>query len=165
MPTVSESRIIAASRERIWAVLADIENASRWNGAWHRIELLSEQRQGAGTTFRAHAEDGATFDFHIAHWAPPEYIAFAPVPQGDTGHYLLRLESQAFLLQPVDEGRTHVELIASAASRGLRGWILGRLFWPGYQKQGLRLALDRLQALFEPPEETGSGPPEPRHDG
>lgn len=159
MPTVSESRTIAASPEEIWAALADIENAGRWNSAWRRIEITSSQREGAGTTFRAHTEDGSAFEFRITHWVPGEYIAFAPVVQEGSQRYLIRLDSQAFLLRPLAEDQTHVELIAAASSHGLRGWLLARFFWPGYQKHGLRRALDALQALFEPTEDDGEEPP------
>lgn len=150
MPTVSESRTIAAPPEEVWAALADVENAGRWNTAWRRIEITSSQREGPGTTFRAHTEDGAAFDFQISHWAPGEYIAFAPLAREEGQRYLIALESQAFLLHPLEDGRTHVELIASASSRGIKGWFLARFLWPGFQRQGLRRALDALQALFEP---------------
>ncbi len=158
MPTTSESRIIDAAQDDVWAALADIENAGRWNTAWQRIELTSSQRQGPGATFRAHTEDGASFDFQITHWAPPDYIAFSPLVQEDATPYLITLESQAFLLRPAPDGRTNVQLSASARSHSIRGWFLARFFWPGYQKHGLRRALDALQSLFEPldqPEQTG----------
>ena len=150
MPTTSESRIINAPQDQLWATLADVKNAFRWNGAWERIELLSAQREGPGTSFRAHTEDGASFDFEITHWAPPDYIAFAPTGQQEDEPYLIALESQAFLLRAAGEQRTQVVLYASARSRGIRGWFFSRLFWPGFQKAGLRRALDAIQALFEP---------------
>lgn len=159
MPTTSESRVINAPQNELWAALADIENAGRWNGAWQRIEILSAQREGAGTGFRAHTEDGASFDFEVTHWAPPDYIAFAPIAREEAEPFLITLESQSFLLRPAGEGRTQVVLHASARSRGVRGWFISRLFWPGYQKAGLRRALDAIQALFEPQDEDGTSEP------
>ncbi len=47
---------------------------------------------------------------------------------------------------------TRVTLLASAISHGLRGWFAARFIWPGFQRQGLRSALDALQDIFEPPE-------------
>lgn len=152
MPTTSESRIVNAPQDALWAALADIENAGRWNSAWRRIELLSAQREGPGTGFRAHTEDGASFDFEVTHWAAPDYIAFAPIAQEEAQPFLITLESQAFLLRAAGDDRTQVVLYASARSRGVRGWFIARLFWPGYQKAGLRRALDAIEALFEPPD-------------
>lgn len=152
MPTMSVSRTIAAPQHQVWAALADIANAGRWNTAWRRIEITSSQSQGAGTTFRAHSEQGTPFDFEVTHWVPPEYIAFAPVRREDEERYAITLESHAFLLRPTGDDRTHVELTASATSHGLRGWLIGLFLWPGHQKHGLNTALDSLQALFEPPD-------------
>ncbi|MCH7892424.1 MAG: hypothetical protein IH921_13060 [Gemmatimonadetes bacterium] len=106
-----------------------------------------------GTPFRAHTEDGLAHDFRISEWAPMEYISFAPVRNEDEDkekRYMLTLESQAFLLRPANDDHTDVTLFATVASHGPRGWFAARIVWPGYQRQGLRSALDALQALFEP---------------
>jgi uncharacterized protein YndB with AHSA1/START domain len=152
VPTTSESRLIAAPVAEVWAAITDLEAAARWNGAWQRVEFLSDQREGAGTAFRAHTEDGLAHDFLISAWVPLERIAFAPVRDESEKRYMITLESQAFLLRPVQDDRTNVTLFATAAGHGLRGWLTARFLWPAYQRQGLRSALDALQALFEPPE-------------
>jgi len=153
MPTTSDSRTIAAPVREVWAAITDLEAAQRWNGAWQRVEYLSSQREGVGTEFRAHTEDGLAHDFRISEWASMEYISFAPVRNEDQDKgksYMLTLESQAFLLRPANDDHTGVTLFASVASHGLRGWFAARFVWPSYQRQGLRSALDALQALFEP---------------
>ena len=153
MPTTSDSRTIAAPVREVWAAITDLEAAHRWNGAWQRVEYLSSQREGVGTEFRAHTEDGLANDFRISEWASMEYISFAPVRNEDQDKgksYMLTLESQAFLLRPANDDHTGVTLFASVASHGLRGWFAARFVWPSYQRQGLRSALDALQALFEP---------------
>jgi uncharacterized protein YndB with AHSA1/START domain len=158
MPTTYESRIIAAPVADVWAAITDLESAARWNQAWQRVEYLSSQRQGVGATFRAHTQDGLAHDFRISEWAPQEYVAFAPLPHApEEQRYLITLESQAFLLEPADD-RTKVTLFAAAAGHGLRGWLTARFLWPGYQRQGLRTALDALQAIFEPPQGEADGP-------
>ncbi|KKK54428.1 hypothetical protein LCGC14_3084840, partial [marine sediment metagenome] len=89
----------------------------------------------------------------ISEWAPMEYISFAPVRnevEDREKRYMLTLESQAFLLRPANDDHTDVTLFATVASHGPRGWFAARIVWPGYQRQGLRSALDALQALFEP---------------
>jgi len=153
MPTTSESRIIAAPVREVWAAITDLENANRWNGAWQRVEYLSSQREGVGTTFRSHTEDDLAHDFQISEWAAMEYISFAPVRneyEDKEKSYMLTLESQAFLLQPANDGHTDVTLFATVASHGFRGWFAARFVWPSYQRQGLGSALEALQALVEP---------------
>ena len=157
MPTTSLSRVIAAPQQEVWATLADITNADRWNSAWSQIEFTSVQREGTGTSFRAHA-DGRPFEFEITHWTPPEYIEFAPVRRDESERYAVNLESHAFRLQPADDHHTNVEIIATASIHGIRGRLIGLFLWRGYQKQGLRSALDALQAIFEPPEEEEDAP-------
>lgn len=155
MPTTSESRLIAAPQAEVWAAITNLEAAARWNQVWQRVEYLSSQREGVGTTFRAHTEDGLAHDFCISEWAPPEYVTFAPLPrqEPEEKRYLITLKSQSFLLEAAGDDHTSVTLSATAAGHGLRGWLIIRFLWPGYQRQGLRRALDALQALFEPPEE------------
>src|SRR3972149_10393216 len=123
MPTTSQSSIIAAPVAAVWAAITDLEAAARWNAAWQRVEYLSDQREGEGTVFRAHTEDALANDFRISQWAPPEYVAFAPVrgQEEEAQRYLITLESQSFLLRPADENRTLVTLSANAAGHGLRG--------------------------------------------
>ena len=164
MPTTSESRTIAAPVREVWAAITDLEAAHRWNEAWQRVEYLSSQREGVGTEFRAHTEDGLAHDFRISEWAQMEYISFAPIRNEDEDkekRYMLTLESQAFLLRPANDDHTNVTLFATVASHGPRGWFAARIVWPGYQRQGLRSALDALQALFEPqPDEDGQTDPD-----
>src|SRR3989304_4308275 len=104
MPTTYESRRIAAPVASVWAAIADLEAASRWNRAWRRVEYLSDQREGEGTAFRAHTEDGLAHDFLISAWVPLERIAFAPVRDESEKRYMITLESPAFHLRPGAEG-------------------------------------------------------------
>ena len=132
-------------------MLSDIANAQRWNTAWTRIEFTSKQTHGPATAFRAHTADGETFDFVVSAWVVPEYIEFSPV-RDEAERYGISLEAQAFHLQIASERSTRVELIARASTHGPRGWLLGLLFWSGYQKQGLNYALESLNSVFEPEE-------------
>jgi uncharacterized protein YndB with AHSA1/START domain len=149
MASVSDSRVIAAAPQEVWVVLADVENARRWNGSWTRIEITSSQRHGLGTTFTAHTEGGDNFAFEITQWSPPATIAFSPVRE-EAESYGVMLDSHTFQLSPVADSGTLVRLTARATAYGLRGHAVARLFWPGYQRHGLQLALDALQAVFEP---------------
>jgi len=159
MASVSESRVIAATPVEVWAVLADVENARRWNAAWRKIEVTSPQRTGLGTTFVAHTEGGDEYSFEITEWSPPQRIGFAPI-RNEEERYGIVLDSQVFELSEVGEGHTLVKLTARATAHGVRGHVVARLLWPGYQRHGLQLALEALQALFEPDAEgeAGEGP-------
>ncbi len=154
MPTASESRLIAAPRAEVWAAITDLEAAARWNQAWQHIEYVSSQREGVGTAFRSYTEDGRSFDFRVSEWAPEEYVAFEPLEtEPEDKRYLFTLDWQSFLLEAVGDDHTNVTWSVRATGHGLRGWISARVIWPGYQRQGLRRALDALAELFEPPEQ------------
>jgi len=150
MPSASVIRTIGAPVHDIWTVLADIENARRWNPSWKEIEMISTQTHGAGTRFRARVDEKQAFDFEVAEWVVPEFIAFAPIRDPMEPLYSITLEGHAFRLSKIDEQTTSVELFAYASSHGFRGLIMGLFMWKGHQRPGLSRALDHLQALFEP---------------
>ncbi|GBD14769.1 hypothetical protein HRbin25_00651 [bacterium HR25] len=147
MPTVRARRLIPAPREAVWAVVSDLASAPRWNRAWRRVEVVGEA--GVGAVLRAEAEDGQTGEFEVAAWEPPERIVFVPRRGGpEEGSSWLLLEAQGLRLLERAEGATLVVMEARARIRGLRGLVAGWLLWPGYQRQGLEAALERLAALF-----------------
>ncbi len=144
-------------------MLSDVEDARKWNGAWTRIEITSTQRHGLGTTFLAHTAADEAFVFEISDWEPPESIAFSPV-RDEGERFAVMLDRHEFHLSAVSEDETLVRLTAHATAHGLRGHFVARLFWPGYQREGLRGALDALEAAFDSEAETedeaaGSGSP------
>jgi uncharacterized protein YndB with AHSA1/START domain len=149
MPSVTVSRTIGAGPDELWSILADVEQARRWNPAWSSIEITSTQRHGIGLTFRAHLDGGEAWDFQVCDWSPGELISFAPIREPGE-RYAINLESHSFRLRPADEGATRVDLTAVASAHGLRGRFIGVFFWRGYQKQGLNEALESLAAIFEP---------------
>jgi uncharacterized protein YndB with AHSA1/START domain len=161
MPSVSVSRTIAAPPSEVWEIIADVENARRWNPPWSRIEITSPQRHGLGMTFRAHVENGDAFDFRVTEWDKDERIAFAPI-RGPDEQYGVNLDSHVFTLRKADEEFTDVTLTATASTSGLKGFFIGLVLWPGYQRQGLNDALAALAGIFEPEvqgeEEAGPAP-------
>jgi hypothetical protein len=146
---------MAAPPSEVWYVVADVENARRWNPAWSRIEITSAQRHGLGMTFRAHVEGDEAYDFEVVDWSRHKRIAFAPIRSAGED-YAINLESHIFDLRGAGEGVTNVTLTAVANTRGLKGRFIGLFFWPGYQKQGLNEALELIAAIVEPePEPEG----------
>ena len=148
MPTTSATRVINAPQDKIWAVLSDIANARRWNTAWSKIDFTSKQTHGPETRFRAQTEDGPAYEFVISAWVAPEYIEFTPIRE-ETERYGIMLEAQAFHLRPEGADTTRVDLIARSSTHGPRGWLMGLLFWRGYQQHGLNSALETLSSLFD----------------
>lgn len=49
-------RFIAASPERVWAVLADLEHQAAWMVDVRRLEVVTEQKQGAGAVLYVTSE-------------------------------------------------------------------------------------------------------------
>lgn len=153
MASIKVKRVIGVPPADVWAVISGLENAGRWNKHWTRIEFTSEARTGSGVSFRAHTDEGHQFDFRVTGWVDEEYLEITPIRDASE-RYGIMLESQAFRLKPMDEGSTQIELVANASTHGLRSWVIGTFFWPGHQAGGLAAALDAIQDILEPPEET-----------
>jgi uncharacterized protein YndB with AHSA1/START domain len=152
MRTVKVDRIIAAPLPDVWEAISEVDRLTDWNSQWTRLELTSETTRGAGTSFRAFTEEGDRFDFRVTGWVENEFVEISPIHEFDERHGIT-LQSQSFHVAPADEGTaTWIEVGARVSTHGPRGWLLGLVFWPGYQKKGLNEALDALQELFEPPE-------------
>lgn len=149
MASVTVSLVIPAPQDEVWAVISDVANARRWNSSWTRIEFVTEQTEGKGTRFRTHNRDtDDTFEFVISDFTAPEYIAFAPVRDPEERRYDISLDWHAFKLVPVEGDKTQVELTAQASTRGIRGQLVGMMFWPGHQRAGLEQALRSLGVVF-----------------
>jgi len=150
VPTVSARRRIDAPIDDVWAVLSDLKNAQRWNSAWENIELEGEGGAGEGAVFVVRSEDGLSNEFQISAWQPPQHVAFTPHgrhPEG--GDYWISVEGQDIYLRPAGAEKTEVTVSATARTHGLRGWMVGLLVWPGFQRKGLKGMLDSLADLFK----------------
>ena len=152
MPSVSASVVIPAKPEVVWAVVADVANAQRWNKAWNQIELTTSLSEGRGTRFRAHTsfDDGEStaFEFEVTEWIAPEYIVFTPLRDPEEEQYQITLDWHAFRLVPVDGENTRVELTARATARGFRGRIAVFLLCPGHHKAALEEVLQSPAGVF-----------------
>jgi hypothetical protein len=152
VPTVRARRLIPAPLSQVWAALADLEGAPRWNRAWARVRVLSGE-PGEGAVLRAEDEEGRASELLVGAWEPQRRILFLPrpLPQEELGRYWLLLEGQSIWLEAVGEGATLVTMEARARARGLMGLVAAWLLWPGYQRRGLQAALEGLAALFPQP--------------
>ena len=113
---LSKSKIIKAPIQAVWEVIADLELIGKLTPACLKIELLSEQKKGIGTTSRWHSSvhpDSPAME-EIVDWQPLEYYAWrsydgeTPVVDGvlsvsptHQGHTILTL-AEDFLVIEVD---------------------------------------------------------------
>ena len=121
---LSKSKIIKAPIHEVWAVISNLELIGELTPACTKIELLSEQKKGIGTTTRwhskVHPDDPAIEE--IIDWQPLEYYAWrgfsddTPVVEGvlsvsptPQGHTILTL-SEDFLITEVDLQMNEVEM-------------------------------------------------------
>ena len=147
MPSVTVRRVFEAPATRVWELIADIENAHQWNKAWQKIEVLSSLSSGSGTRFRAHNSDGERFDFQVVDWSPLRGFSLIPVStEGQDEAIVVR--SQTFGLVALSEREAELSLTASIVTKGLRGWIVGRTLWAGFQREGLMRALEAIADLL-----------------
>jgi uncharacterized protein YndB with AHSA1/START domain len=150
MPTTRASRVIRARQSDIWALLSDVEHATRWNRAWSGIEFTSTLSHGVGTRFRARMVGGdETYEFEICDWSAPERIAFCPIHE-PFERYSIMLDSHVFEVRSLSQEESEVTITAHASASGLRGRFVALFFWATHQEDGLNLALDSIQAVFEP---------------
>jgi uncharacterized protein YndB with AHSA1/START domain len=150
MPTTKASRVIRVRQSDVWALLSDVEHANRWNRAWSSIEFTSALTHGVGTRFRARMAGGdEAYEFEICDWIAPERIAFCPI-RSPFERYSITLDSHVFEVRSVSEEESEVSITAHASASGLRGRFVALFFWATHQEDGLNLALDSIQAVFEP---------------
>ena len=150
MPTTKASRVIRARQSDVWGLLSDVEHANRWNRAWSSIEFTSALTHGVGTKFRARmAGSDEAYEFEICDWSAPERIAFCPIRE-PFERYSITLDSHVFEVRSVSEEESEVSITAHASASGLRGRFVALFFWATHQEDGLNLALDSIQAVFEP---------------
>jgi len=93
-------RFIAASPERVWAVLADLEHQAAWMVDVRRLEVVTEQKQGAGAVLHVTSElfglPVVKDVMAITAWEPPRRM--------DVEHRGQFHGTGSFLLDPVHNG-------------------------------------------------------------
>lgn len=162
MPTTSVSRVIPAPQKDVWALLSDLEHANKWNRAWTSIRFTSGQTHGSGTTFRATMQGGDdAFDFEVCEWSAPERVAFCPIRRPEE-LYSITLDAHVFEVRALSDSESEVTITAKASAHGLRGRFISMFFWSGHQQEGLNVALDSIQAIFEP--EVAAHSPDSEHN-
>lgn len=93
-------RFISAPPERVWDVLADLEHQARWMVDVRTLQIVSEQKQGAGTVMRVTSE---LFGLPIVKDVM-EITAWDPPYRMDVAHRGQFAGTGRFLLARVDNG-------------------------------------------------------------
>ena len=93
-------RRIAAPPEAVWEVLADLERQASWMVDVRRLDVVTEQKRGAGTVLRVTSElfglPLVKDVMHITAWEPPHRM--------DVAHRGQFHGSGSFVLERVEDG-------------------------------------------------------------
>lgn len=128
------SETIAAPPERVYAVLSDLDQASRWMQGLVSLEKLTQGSFGAGTRWRETRKmmwHQASEVFEVAAAEPASRIElFCDGKNGTskTGHYRF-----TYRLTPQDGG-TRLDLDSEISQLGWFGELVGSLFSGTYNK-------------------------------
>lgn len=74
MPLAQSEILIAASPEKVWALISDLERGPEWSVVTLRCEITSEGPPGVGCTYRSVSKFAAskiTTEHQIVEWDPP----------------------------------------------------------------------------------------------
>jgi uncharacterized protein YndB with AHSA1/START domain len=146
MPRVSRKRVIAAPRERVWALVSDPHHLPRW---WPRTVRVEDVRRVPGgrrsrwtTVLGTERGSGVRADYRCTSAAAGERYAWEQDIEGTPFEKILRSAALEIHLQ----GRNERTVVTLAGSERLRG--LSRLGSPMMRRaMGRRLdeALDGIE--------------------
>ena len=74
MTKLSSATQINASKEKVWAVLADLGAASVWNPTVTHSSYTSDGREGVGASRRCELADGSFVEERATAWTPGEAL-------------------------------------------------------------------------------------------
>lgn len=146
MPRVSRTRLIAAPRERVWALVSDPHHLPRW---WPRALRVEDVRGEAGsrraqwTLVLGTAKGrGVRADFRCVSAAPGERYIWRQEVEETPFERIVRSAQVAVALEPRDEG-TEVTLTSDERLRGLSR--LGSAMMRGAARRRLDEALEGIE--------------------
>jgi uncharacterized membrane protein len=136
---------IDASREKVWDLMSDFSQLSRWNDAVDSTVFLSPERKGEGTQIRL---DGPmlTTTLKVVHWQPYNDIGFAVIlnPRLTYDHVL------RYSIQKRFESRTVVRVEEEYhMAGGYLGHVFGKLLFDRMRDSYRTGALGLLKRLAE----------------
>ena len=145
MARVSRSRVIAANREQVWALVSDPHSLPRW---WPRTQRV-EDVQGSGkrlrwtTVLETDRGSGVRADFRCEAATEPERLAWAQDIEGTPFERILRSSALEIVIEPEQDGASRVTLVSEESLRGLSR--LGSGMVRGATRRRLDEALDGIE--------------------
>lgn len=149
MPTARATRSIPASRESLWAVVADPHHLPRW---WPRVERVEDVRAGAFTeVMRTSRGRIVRADFRMLRTDRPEgTVAWAQQVQGTPFESVLRsAETELRLAAPAGPGAAAATEVTIELRQTLTGFFarLGGVMVRRAAHRTLHEALDGLERI------------------
>jgi uncharacterized protein YndB with AHSA1/START domain len=121
MPSVSRTRVIAASQERVWELLSDPHHSPRWWPRALRVEDVRGEGQRAQWTLVLGTErgTGVRVDYRCSASTRPRRLVWEQQLAGTPFERILKGATIEADLQPAGGEETEVTLRSDEALRGL----------------------------------------------
>jgi uncharacterized protein YndB with AHSA1/START domain len=152
MPRVTRTRTIAASRDRVWELVADPHHLPRW---WPRTVRVEDVRQvGSGkrsrwtTVLGTERGRGVRADFRCTSSAAGERYVWEQDIEGTPFERILRTASLQIELVDGEDANTRVRLTSAERLRGLSR--LGSPMMRMATRRRLNEALDGIERAVGP---------------
>jgi uncharacterized protein YndB with AHSA1/START domain len=114
--TTQRSRILAASQQELWDLIADPHHLPRWWPGVTRMENVEPERWTQ--VFKTRRGRAVRADFHLLEAEPPRRLTWAQELEGTPFERVLSELTLEILLEPVPEGGTAVTITQEQKLRG-----------------------------------------------
>ena len=129
---------IDAPVERVWQVLADVENIDLWVDPIQSAECVGGRTTGVGTRRVCHLQGGITVEEEWTDW--DEGVSYTYVASGAP---LMKSASNRWSVKP-ENGKT---LLTTESVVVLKGGLFGKLLEPLVRLMSARVGADSLAAF------------------
>ena len=136
MAKLQNERTIRASREKLWSLLANLEELEKYDPTVSRSVSLSPGAKGPGAARKVHMKDGKNwFEEKITVWRPNEELAY----QLTACSFPVSGLSHSYTFEPVKEGIRVTQLMEYTVKFGLLGrwmdkWMIRKQTQAGIDK-------------------------------
>jgi uncharacterized protein YndB with AHSA1/START domain len=152
VPRVSRTRVIAAPRERVWALVSDPHHLPRW---WPKAIRVEDVRKAGGarrtrwtTVLGTERGKGVRADYRCTSSAEGERYVWEQEIEGTPFERILRFSKLEIQLDDASDGATSVRLSSSERLRGLSR--LGSPMMRSAIKRRLDEALEGMERAVAP---------------
>lgn len=144
MHLVTQSRIVHAPSEQVWAVLDDFGDVRRYHPNVDSSRIVCDVECGLGACRECVFEDGERVEETIVAYDPGESYT---VEFTDVGSYPLVSNVVRIDVESMDDGHARVTFTAQFEPKyGFLGWLMGRLVMERQFENQLDAVLEGLAA-------------------